>query len=339
MTVSTATVAGAELDAYWTAVAAGNTRAAYAVAAATHDRGVPLPEVLAGLVIAAQRRVGELWAANDWTVAREHAATAVGEAVVRRLGAAVPTPTTGPLLTVACVEREWHALPAMVVALTLRARGCQVTYLGASTSRDHLVSAILDIGPRAVLLSASLTSSLPRVRRQVEAVRGTGTPVVLGGRALDPDGRRAQRLGATAYARSPEVVLDVLAALPVHVPPAGPLRHPGAFEARSIEAESDTISRDVMLATGAALGLEHADGDHTSDDWRVVLATFVPHVIDCVAGALLTEDPTVYAETRAWLGGVLAGRGATPQALAVVEEALAQRLHDHPEAVRLIAGA
>ena len=178
----------------------------------------------------------------------EHAATAVSEAVVRRLGEAVPMPTTGPLLTVACVEREWHALPAMVVALTLRARGCRVTYLGASASRDHLVSTILDIGPRAVLLSASLTSSLPRVRRQVEAVRGTGTPVVLGGRALDPDGRRAQRLGATAYARSPEVVLEVLAALPVHVPPAGPLRHPGAFEARSIEAESDTISRDVMLA-------------------------------------------------------------------------------------------
>ena len=71
----------------------------------------------------------------------------------------------------------------------------------------------------------------------------------------------------------------------------------------------------------------------------MVLATFVPHVIDCVAGALLTEDPTVYAETRAWLGGVLAGRGAAPQVLAVVEEALAQRLHDHPEAVRLIGGA
>ncbi|GAA2152554.1 cobalamin-dependent protein [Nocardioides koreensis] len=339
MTTPTATVAGAELDAYWTAVAAGDERAACAAAAASRDRGVPLPEVLADLVVAAQRRVGDLWAANEWTVAREHAATAVGLAVVRRLGADVPTPVSGPVLTVACVEREWHALPAMVVALMLRARGCRVTQLGASTSRDHLVSAILDTGPRAVLLSASLTSSLPRVRRQVEAVRGTGTPVVLGGRAFGNDGRRAQRLGATAYAGSPEVVLEVVTALPLHVPSAGPLRHPGAFEARSIEAESDTISRDVLLATDAALGLGHADRDLATDDWRVVLATFVPHVIDCVAGALLTEDPTVYAETRGWLGGVLAVRGAAPQAVSVVEQALAQRLHDHPEAVRLIAGA
>ncbi|WP_219635305.1 cobalamin B12-binding domain-containing protein [Nocardioides ungokensis] len=33
------------------------------------------------------------------------------------------------------------------MALTLRAHGCRVTYLGASASRDHLVSAILDTGP------------------------------------------------------------------------------------------------------------------------------------------------------------------------------------------------
>jgi methanogenic corrinoid protein MtbC1 len=339
VTASTATVTGAELDAYWTAVAAADDRAAYAVVASARDRGVSLAEVLDGLVLAAQRRVGDLWARNDWTVAREHAATAVSESVVRRLTSDLPPSTTGPLLTVACVEREWHALPALVVTLTLRARGCQVTYLGASTSRDHLVSAILDIGPRAVLLSASLASSLPRVRRQIEATRGTGTPVVVGGRAFDELGRRAQRLGATAYAPSPELALELVGGLPLHVAPAAPLRHPGAFEARSIEAERDTISRDVVLAAGGALGLAE-DGDHVpAGDWRAVLATFVPHLVDCVAGTLLTEDPTAFAETRAWLGEVLTHRGAAPDALAVVEDALVQRLHDHPEAVGLILGS
>ena len=338
MTAAPAAVEGADLDAYWTAVVDADERAAQASAAAALDRGVPLEEVLRGLVIASQRRVGELWAGNGWTVAREHAATAISESVVRRLGEAVPMPTDGPLLTVGCVEREWHALPALVVALTLRAHGCRVTYLGASASRDHLVSAILDTGPRAVLLSASLTSTLPRVRRQVEAVRGTGTPVVLGGRALDSRGVRAQRLGATAYARTPEDALALLPSLPVHVAPAGPLRHPGAVEARSIEAESDSISRDVVVATTARLGVEREHGTTSRDDWRVLLSTFAPHVVDCLAGALLTEDPTVYSETRDWLAGVLSGRGAAPAAVAFLEETLAQRLHDHPEAVRLLGG-
>lgn len=337
MTASSATVDGVDLDAYWTAVVDADERAAHAAAAAVLDRGVPLDEVLRGLVIASQRRVGELWASNGWTVAREHAATAISESVVRRLGATVPMPTEGPLLTVGCVEREWHALPALVVALTLKARGCRVTYLGASTSRDHLVSAILDTGPHAVLLSASLASALPRVRRQVEAVRGTGTPVVLGGRALDSRGVRAQRLGATAYAPTPEDALALLPSLPVHVPPAGPLRHAGAVEARSIEAESDSISRDVVLATAARLGGEPEDTTTSSEDWRLVLSAFAPHLVDCVAGALLTEDSTVYSETRAWLNQVLTGRGAAPEAVTVLEAALAQRLHDHPEAVRLLA--
>ena len=337
MTSSSATLGGADIDAYWTAVSDADEHAAHAAADTAMDRGAPLDEVLHGLVIASQQRVGELWARNEWTVAREHAATAISESVVRRLGEAVPMPSTGPLLTVSCVEREWHALPAMVVALTLRARGCRVTYLGASASRDHLVSAILDTGPHAVLLSASVTSSLPRARRQVEAVRGTGTPVVLGGRALDVRGLRAQRLGATAYARTPEDALALLPSLPVHVPPAGPLRHAGAVEARSIEAESDSISRDVVLETASRLG---SRGESTSsDDWRPVLSAFAPHVVDCVAGALLTEDPTVYSETRAWLTGVLTGRGAAPEAATVLEDALAQRLHDHPVAVRLLGGS
>ncbi|MFC4786848.1 cobalamin B12-binding domain-containing protein [Nocardioides sp. MAHUQ-72] len=338
MTGATAAVEGADLDAYWSAVASGDERTAHATAAAVRERGVPLDVLLDGLVIATQRRVGALWAAGEWTVAREHAATAVNEAVVRRLGDTLAPVDTGPLLAVACVEREWHSLPALVVAVGLQAHGCRVAYLGPSASRDHLVSAILDTGPRAVLLSASLTSSLPRVRRAIEAVRGTGTPVVVGGRAFDDDGVRAQRLGATGFAPRPEDAVRLVASLPVHAAPVPALRHPGALEARSIEAEVDTISRDVIAAIGATLGLDTGTGATSVDDWRVVLATFVPHLVDCLAGALLTEDPRVVAENRGWLEGVLAGRGAPPGAVRVTEEALRQRLHDHPEAVRLLDG-
>ena len=333
-----ATVTEAELDAYWSAVAGVDDRAAYAVAAAARGRGVPLEEVLAGLVVAAQQRVGDLWCRDEWTVAQEHAATAVGEEVVRRLGEQVPDAAAGPLVTVACVEREWHALPALVVALVLRDRGFRVGYLGASASRDHLVSAILDTGPRVVLLSASLTSSLPRVRRQVEAVRGTGTPVVVGGRAFDPEGLRAQRLGATAYAATPAAAVPLLPTLPLLVPPAPPLRHAGALEARSIEAECDAVSHDVLRAARAGLGIDETPAG-PPDDWRVVLATFVPHVVDCLAGALLAQDPRVLGDARTWWTEVLAARCAPPATVPTLVEALAHRLHDHPEAVRLLDGA
>jgi len=337
MSVTAAGLEQHELAAYWAAVESADERAALDLATSVRDRGVPLEDVLRELVVAAQLRVGELWADNTWSVAREHAATAVGEVVVRGLAADLPESDTGPKLIVACVEREWHALPALVVATTLRARGRRVEYLGASASRDQLIGRILDVGPRAVLLSASLTSSLPRVRRQIEAVRGTGTPVVVGGRAFDTAGLRAQRLGATAYAATPQAALDLLTTLPAHVPSAPGLRHLGAAEARAILSESDTVTRDVIASTDVVLGLSGGGETAVSpDDWRVVLANFVPHVVDSLAGSLLTEDPRVMAETRAWLGDVLARRGADPAALPALDEALALRLRDYPETIRML---
>ena len=338
MSVTAAGLEQHELAAYWAAVESADERAALALATSARDRGVPLEDVLQQLVVAAQLRVGVLWAHKIWTVARAHAAPGVGVVVVRGLAAHLPEADTGPKLIVACVEREWHALPALVVATTLRSRGRRVEFLGASASRDQLISRILDVGPRAVLLSASLTSSLPRVRRQIEAVRGTGTPVVVGGRAFDPAGLRAQRLGATAYGATPQAALDLLTTLPAHVPSAPGLRHLGAAEARAILSESDTVARDVIASTDVVLGVS-GGAALSPDDWRVVLANFVPHVVDSLAGSLLTEDPRVMAEIRGWLGDVLDRRGADPAALPALDEALALRLRDYPETIRMLGAA
>lgn len=322
-----------DFEDYWAAVARGDERGAQAVALGVRDAGGSLEAVLRDLVVQAQLRVGELWATNRWTVPREHAATAVGESVVRRLAADLVEPTDGPRLLVACVEREWHALPALVLATTLRARGERVTYLGASSTRDQLVSRIVDQGPRAVLLSASLSSSLPRARRHIDAVRGTGTPVVVGGRAFDTAGVRARRLGATAYAATPEDLLDVLPSLPHHVPFSTPLRHAAAAEARGIQSGAESISRDVTAELRHRLRLEATPGP---DGWTGVLVGHVPHVVDSLAGALLVEDPTVMSEARTWLTDVLAGRGADPGAVDLLWTTLADRLRDYPEALGLL---
>lgn len=335
MTGTAVAIDGAEPDAYWRAVSAGDDRTALQWVDAALSGGASVADLL-DVVVESQLRVGTLWAGNEWTVAQEHAATAVGEVVVRRVGETVPEPADGPLLLVACVEREWHALPALVLTQLLRQRGFRVDCLGANASRDHLVSHIVDRGPRAVLLSASLSSSLPRVRRQVEAVRGTGTPVVVGGRAFDAAGLRARRLGATAYAAEPDQLVRLLADLPRHVPQALPLRHPGAVEARALQGSADEVVRDVGASLRARLGLLSGSLDAAPDDWRIVLATFVPHVVDGLVGALLTEDPSIVTETRGWLAEVLAGRGAPCDAVDALWEVLRVRLHDHPEALGML---
>ena len=120
----------------------------------------------------------------------------------------------------------------------------------ASVTSEQLVSRVVDVGPRAVLLSASLTSSLPRVRRQVEAVRGTGTPIVVGGSAFDPDGVWARRAGR--HRGGPVRVQELAALLPDlqhHVGDPRPLVHPGADEARSLLSTIHEATRRVAGGT------------------------------------------------------------------------------------------
>lgn len=324
-----------EYERYWAAVSGSDLEAAAAVAEAAFGRTASVETVLEGLVVESQRRVGALWAHGGWTVADEHAATAINEVVAHRLGLHLPVPPDGPLVLVACVEREWHALPALVVTLVLRGHGWRAELVGANTSRDELVQRILDHGPRAVLLSASLASSLARARRQVEAVRGTGTPVVVGGGAFDASGRRATAIGATAHAAAPAAAAPLLESLPHHVPPVPPLRIPGAREALDLQARAPDLVRRVMLTTFDALDLPPEE--HAPDLWSGVLAGFLPHVVDAVVGALLTDDATVVTQTRAWLEEVLGARRADPRALATLWQALGHELRDHPEAARLLA--
>lgn len=326
-----------EVERYWAAVRESDLEGAATEAEAAYRRTRSVEAVLEALVVESQRRVGSLWAHGQWTVADEHAATAVNEVVAHRLGLHVPGPTSGPLLLVSCVEREWHALPALVVTLVLRARGWRTELLGASTPRDELVQRILDQGPRAVLLSASLVSSLARARRHVEAVRGTGTPVVVGGRAFDASGRRAAAIGASAHAVGPAQAVTVLAELPHHVSPVAPLRGPGAREAADLQARAPEVVREVMVSTFDALDVPPEE--HAPDLWSGVLAGFLPHVVDSVVGALVTDDASVVTETRAWLVEVLGARLADPRALEVLWDALAHQLRDYPEVTRLLASA
>lgn len=330
-------VAAGESDRYWAAVEGADLDAALRVAETVLGRTGSVEAALEGLVVASQRRVGHLWAHGEWTVADEHAATAVNEAVCRRLGLTLPDPAPGQEVLVACVEREWHSLPALVVTLALRSRGVRAELLGANASRDQLLDRILDHGPRAVLLSASLASSLPRVRRQIEAVRGTGTPVVVGGNAFDAAGNRARRLGATAQALTPAEASTLLDSLPLHVAAAPPLRGPGAAEAADLQARAPEIARATLLATFDAVRVP--PGEHSPDGWSGVLAGFLPHVVDSLVGALLLEDPTVVVEVRSWLSEALSVRVEDPTVPETVWATLRHELRAHPLVSDMLAAA
>ena len=329
-------------DAYMGALRAGNRAAALALIRGLRADGHEVLSIITKVLAPAQLRVGELWVRDEWSVAQEHAATAISEAALTMLAVereveAVAAPDA-PLVMVSCVEQEWHALPALMVAEQLRADGFAVNYLGANASAQHLVRHIHELGPRAVLLSCSLSAFLPLARRQIEAVRETGTPVVVGGAAFDRSGKRAAVLGATTFAASGTEATSAVRELPAAVGVAEPLSHPGSDEAHVVFGDREVLADEVERLLFQTLGSERvtpvAGGD---ESWLRVLDDQMPHLVGAVAGALITSDSSVIADALDWADVVLRHRHAPPEVGPALRRALHTALHDVPVAAHMLS--
>lgn len=322
---------------YLAAVSTGDRAAAVAVVRRLRDAGLSPLEVMNDVIAPTQLRVGELWASDAWSVAQEHAATAVSEAVLGLLGAEIPTPAESerPVI-VTCVEQEWHALPALLVAEHLRAAGMPVSYLGANASAEHLVRHVHEVSARAVALSCSLGASLPRVLKQVEAVRATGTPVVLGGSAFDPHGRRAAALGATGFATSGRSAVDVVSTLPSAVPPAAGPPHDAAVEGQAIHAQREELTTRLRERLAASWGPEDL-GDVITGCRRALL-DHLQHLVGSLAGALVTDDRTVFDDAVVWLAEVIRHRDGPDGVVGGTVAELEVVVAEYPWATRLLKG-
>ncbi|MFI5736044.1 B12-binding domain-containing protein [Kribbella sp. NPDC051587] len=311
------------------AVAEVDITTALAVVEEALAAGADPVTLLTEVVVAAQRAVGDRWQRGEWSVAREHAATAVATAAteavtrqVRRL------PVTRGRVVVACAEREWHALPAMIIDCALRSDGWDTTLLGASTPALRLSQYLQDLGPDALAVSCSMLGSLPTARRFIEAATAAGIPVLVGGPAFGADDLRAQSLGATAWAPDAAGAIQALRTIPPVVAPAVPLP-------------------DGPVTEQAALDLAHTELLTTiTSDWPGDAFADVDLARDCVDlllhaiwAALLTADPRAISETVWWISELLNSRGAPPHLPNALHTTMTRALRDYPLAGALLTTA
>ena len=303
------------------------------------DEGVPPVRIMVDLIARTQGRVGELWATNQWTIAREHAATAISEralaALAGRAGASRNgrAPVRGRVV-IACVDGEWHALPVRILAEVLRLDGWRVDFLGANVPGPHLVTHLHQTGPDAVALSCMLPTRLPRAHAAITACRSAGVPVIAGGRGFGADGRHAVRLGADARAADAEAAARLLSG---QWPPPSP----GGDDLAGYlgDEEYTYVARHRPEVIGTALNrLAEAYPPMASYDQRQRDATAddMSHVIDFLTAALYVDDPAVFTDFVSWTAEVLAARHVPPGALVVGLEIVRDQLRDFPRARGLL---
>jgi hypothetical protein len=125
-------------------------------------------------------------------------------------------------------------------------------------------------------------------------------------------------------------VAALVESLPTAVPPAPPLTHPGADEAFVVFGDREALADEVARVVLAEVS-PHTPG------WVRVLEDQLPHLVGSVAGALVTDDPSVVRHALAWAEVVLANRQAPAGTGVALRRALADALRELPVASRLLA--
>lgn len=163
------------------------------------EEGMGPEDITLRLLQPAQHEVGQRWALGSWSVAQEHAASAVTDTALAALSAAVPARPQGDPVVVACPQTEWHGLAARMVTQLLRWRGVAADHVGTLASDSALEELLTERRPRALALSCTMTSALPSVARAVDVAANHGTSVLGGGLGFGPEGRYARAVGVTAW--------------------------------------------------------------------------------------------------------------------------------------------
>ncbi|WP_307827623.1 cobalamin B12-binding domain-containing protein [Planomonospora sp. ID82291] len=332
-------VPAAAVGRYLELIGRGEEYAAVDLALELLDGGASAEAVLLDLVAPAQRRVGDLWAGNTWSVAREHAATAVSERVVAAVAARVRPPSVRGRITVACADGEYHALPTRLLAEVLRLRGWRVDFLGASVPGPHLIAHLHQVGPDAVALSCTLPTRLPRAHATITACRSVGVPVLAGGRGFGADGRFARLLGADAWAPTADAAADRLDRGLPGFPPEAPYTGVPAHLADDEYTQLVRRRGEVLGGVLGALTAAHPPVASYSARQREATAEDLAHLADFLAAALYVDDARLFTEFVAWTAGVLRARGVPAASLAAGLEAFRGELRDFPRARRILAQA
>lgn len=287
---------------YFRAVAAFDAHAANDLVIGLLDEGTPMDRITKDVLAPAQVRVGQMWESGRWSVADEHVATSITEGALSALTyAAMPRRAAHTRhVAVACVEGEWHSLPARMAAAVAGATGeTRVTMLGPSLPAEQLHRRLSAGDIDVLALSCTMPTNLIGAARCIAAVHDLDVPVIVGGRALGHSPRRAQAIGADGWAVDAEVLLGP-------IPDLARRSSEISTEVLVLDAVDDAIialAYDRMVAAFPRLSnMTSYQQARTREDlgW---MARFT-------AGALLTNDASIVEDLLVWLCGLL--RGTVP---------------------------
>jgi 5-methyltetrahydrofolate--homocysteine methyltransferase len=185
------------------AVVEGQAKDAVAKVEQGLAEGLPANDLLQDGLIAAMRRVGELYDQGEYYVPEMLvAANTMKEALAvlkpHLVADGVPVTAT---IAIGTVKGDLHDVGKNLVSMMLEGAGYRIVDLGVDVSADGFVQAVRD-GADVVGMSALLTTTMPRMQENIAAIEDAGLRddalVVVGGAPITEE--YAQAIGADGFA-------------------------------------------------------------------------------------------------------------------------------------------
>ena len=296
----------------------GDRRAAVRLTLDLLDQRVSREQIVVDLLAAAQREVGERWYCNELTAANEHLASGVTAAALDTLMGETSQPPGGSLTVVTCAEGDFHSLAAQMFGELLREHGVGVTVLGASTPAEVVAEFLVRSGADSLAISCSVPIFFPGAVRLVDAAHRQGIPVIAGGPAFGHGPRRAERLGADAWALTAADAAAILLGWRSEPPSVNRDPTPVDPVALRLTAQAEALGGAAFDGLAARFpsmaGYDERRMARTRED--------LVFIVQFLAATLLAADQAIFGDFLYWLQNLLVQRGVPPQALIAGLEAL-----------------
>lgn len=177
---------------YLDSLLAGNRMRCRTIALGLLDGGLPVRSMHIDLIQRSLYEVGQLWECNQVSVATEHIATAISEALLNlALPYVLPDALVGRTVIVAGVSPEVHQVGARIVADTFELHGWESLFVGASTPTEELVRLVRELEPDMVALSLTMFFNIGALESSIESLHEAvpALPIVVGGQGLKRGGQ------------------------------------------------------------------------------------------------------------------------------------------------------
>jgi len=187
---------------YLQAILGGQRRAAREIALEAIDSGLGLEDLYGDVLQPCMYAVGELWETNRISVADEHMATAITQAVMAEVYQRVPwneDPRGNVVLT--GVQGELHQVGPHLVADMLDIRGWNVRFLGANVPHRDVLQAVAEHEAEVLGISATVLFNTEFAMDIIEQARdrfGDDLRIVVGGAAFRLRPELSFEMGADA---------------------------------------------------------------------------------------------------------------------------------------------